>query len=127
MDQGNEEGAEPYRSPLAPVFSPLSSVVEEDATAGAECSPINDQHTQQKPPTRNKRKRNTSPSIPVTPPPRRVRKKTAATIGGKVSAPAPAPGLLVKLVRSIASASLDDITETGLHDMEECIGELSDL
>jgi hypothetical protein len=118
MDQDNEEEVGPHGSPLAPVFSPLSPVVEEDATAGAERSPINDQHTQQQPSTRNKRKRNTSPSTPVTPPQRRVRKKTGtATTGEK--APAPAPGLLSKLVRSIASASLDDATERDLLLIEE--------
>jgi hypothetical protein len=110
IDQDNEESAEPHRSPLTPVFSPLSPVVEEDATAVAERSPINGQHTQQLPPTRNKRKRTASPSIPDTPPQRQVRKKTGAVTTGE-KAPAHAPRLLSRLVRSIASASLDDTTD----------------
>jgi hypothetical protein len=113
MNQDDEEGVEPRGSPLAPVFSPLSPVVEEDATAGAERSPINDQHTQQQSPTRNKRKRHASPSTPVTPPQRRIRKKTGAVTTGE-KAPAPAPHLLSKLVRSIASASLEETTDLRL-------------
>lgn len=113
VDRDNEEGVEPHESPLAPVFSPLSPVIEEETTAGDERSLTNDQYAQQQPLTRNKRKRNTGSSVPVTPPQRRVRKKTGAATTRK-KAPAPAPHSLGKLVCSIATASLEDTSDLQL-------------
>jgi hypothetical protein len=102
MVQDSYEETGPGTSPLTPVPSPLTPAIEEDADAGAEASPINQERTQQHSPTRNNRKRKANSSVPVTPPPRRVRKKTGvATAGGK----APAPGLLANLARNIEKSS----------------------
>ena len=104
--QDSDEEAGPRGSPLTPVPSTSTLVVEADTTAGAEVSPVNDTLTQQHSPVTNNRKRNASPSIPVTPPPRRVRKKNT-------DAMAPAPGLLANLARNIenTNTSVAAITE----------------
>jgi hypothetical protein len=104
--QDSDDEAGPRGSPLTPVPSTSTLVVEADATAGAEVSPINETRSQQLSPNTNKRKRNVSPSTPVTPPPRRVRKKTT-------NATAPAPGLLVNLARNIemSNTTIAAITE----------------
>jgi hypothetical protein len=130
MIQDDNEETGTGTSPLTPVPSPLTPAIEEDATAGAEASPIDEQRIQQHSPTRNKRKRNASPSNPVTPP-RRVRKKKSVTTSG---GNAPAPGLLANLARNIenfgnvesssyiesssnietSTTSVIDVTEPGL-------------
>jgi hypothetical protein len=100
QDNNGESGSQ--ESPLAPLPSPLTPIFEKDATAGAKASPVNQERAQQYSPTRNKRKRDVSSSTPVTPPPRRVRKKTSTiTTGGS----APAPGLLANLARNIENSS----------------------
>jgi hypothetical protein len=131
MVQDSYEETGPGTSPLTPVPSPLTPAVEEDADAGADASPMEEIHAQQHSPTRNKRKRTASSSTPVTPPPRRIRKKISAiTTNGE----APAPGLLADLARNIenfgnvesssyiesssnietSTTSVIDVTEPGL-------------
>jgi hypothetical protein len=102
MIQDDNEETGPGTSPLIPVHSPLTPAIEEDATAGAEASPIDEQLIQQHSPTRNKRKRKAGSPVPVTPPPRRVRKKKSVTTSG---GNAPAPGLLANLARNIENVS----------------------
>jgi hypothetical protein len=102
MVQDSYEETGPGTSPLTPVPSPLTPAIEEDATAGAEDSPINEELIQQHSPTRNNRKRKAGSSVPVTPPPRRVRKKKSVTTSG---GNAPAPGLLANLARNIENSS----------------------
>jgi hypothetical protein len=96
--EDSDEEAGPRGSPLTPVASLLSPAIEVDATAGAEVKSINDALTQQRSPISNKRKRKGSPSIPVTPPPRRVIKQN-------IDATAPAPGLLANLARNIENSN----------------------
>lgn len=106
IQDSDEEGG-PRGSPLTPVTASLTPLVEVDATAGAETNSIEEQRTQQYLPITNSRKLKASPSVPVIPPPRRVRKKTT-------DATAPAPGLLANLARNIetSSASVAAVTES---------------
>ena len=101
----------PRGSPLTPVASPQISFVEEDATAGAEASPVKQNRTQQYAPIRRKRK--ADHGILITPP-RRIHKKidsvnTASTGTRK----RPTPGLLAFSTRNVenSDAHVDTFTQ----------------
>ena len=94
-----EEVAGPRGSPLTPVASPQVTFVEEDATAGAEASPVKQNRVQQHSAIGLKRKANDA--IPVTPP-RRLRQKTnAVAITAASNGGAPASDLMAKLGQNV--------------------------
>ncbi|KAH0290439.1 hypothetical protein M436DRAFT_80668 [Aureobasidium namibiae CBS 147.97] len=94
-----EEAAGPRGSPLTPTASPQVVSVEEDATTGAEASPIKQNLHQQHSTIGLKRKANDA--ILITPP-RRQRQKTNAVVTTPTSnGDAPPPDLLVNLSRNV--------------------------
>lgn len=95
----SDEVAGPRGSPLTPVASPQILFVEEDATAGAEASPVKQTLPQQPPVIGHKRK--ADHFVPITPP-RRVRKKSDHVIPTSSSnQEAPAPEVLANLSRNV--------------------------
>lgn len=95
----NDEEPGPRGSPLTPVASPQISFVGDDATAGAEVSPIEHNFHQQRPAIGRKRKANDA--IPVTPP-RRMRQKTSTVATTPTSnGNAPAADLMANLGENV--------------------------